>query len=210
MFVVVTKEAARLTHSILLPLFDEKVRMKHLPPMTFQQTQLFPIDDLTQRWRNRRPTWRYRHEGGFDQARYTVAEIPDDTTARSFVEAHHYLGSCPAMRLRYGMYEGDQLVGIAILSVPARKEVLTRAFQGLVPYYEVLEMGRFLILDHIPSNGETWLMKRVFELAPQTGNSWIVSFSDPVARLNSVGETIFPGHIGEIYRIKGALYTGRS
>ena len=85
---------------------------------TFQQAELFLPADCTQRWRNRCPTWRHRHEGGFDQARYTITEIPDDATARSFIEAHHYLGTCPAMRFRYGMYEADQLVGIAILSVP--------------------------------------------------------------------------------------------
>lgn len=184
--------------------------MKHLSPTTFQQAELFPASDFSQRWDNHRPTWRYPDQGGFDRTRYTVSEIPDDTTARQFVEAHHYSKSCPAMRLRYGMYEREHLVGIAILSVPARKEVLTNAFRGLLPYTESLELGRFFLKDQVPSNGETYLLARVFELARKSGVRGIVSFSDPVPRTTPTGETIFLGHIGEIYKIKGAVYTGRS
>jgi hypothetical protein len=151
-----------------------------------------------------------RSEGGFDRTRYSVAEIPDDTTASRFIEMHHYSRSCPAMKYRYGMYEGNILVGVAILSIPARKEVLTKPFKDLIPYTEVLELGRFLLLSQVPSNGETFLLARIFELARKADVRGIVSFSDPLPRTNAAGETIFLGHIGEIYKTKGALYTGRS
>lgn len=183
--------------------------MKRISPF-FQQPELFPPADCTQRWQDRRPTWRYRHEGGFDRTRYSVAEIPDDTTASRFIEMHHYSRSCPAMKYRYGMYEGNILVGVAILSIPARKEVITKPFKDLIPYTEVLELGRFLLLSQVPSNGETFFLGHIFELARKADVRGIVSFSDPIPRTNAAGETIFLGHIGEIYKTKGALYTGRS
>jgi hypothetical protein len=39
----------------------------------------------------------------FDPRRYGVEVIPDDRTARAFVERHHYSGSLPASRLRLGL-----------------------------------------------------------------------------------------------------------
>jgi hypothetical protein len=170
----------------------------------------FSSQAYTQRWRERRQLWLPAHKGGFDSRRYSVEAIADDTTAKAFVAAHHYSQSCPAMVLRYGMYDAKKLVGVAILSVPVNEATLTNAFSGLIPNKEALELGRFCLLDEVPCNGETWLLKRVFQLAYQEGVRGIVSFSDPVARTNALGEIIFPGHLGRIYQLKEALYTGRS
>lgn len=114
------------------------------------------------------------------------------------------------MVLRYGMYDAKKLVGVAILSVPVNDTVLTNAFPGLIPNKEALELGRFCLLDEVPCNGETWLLKRVFQLAYKEGVRGLVSFSDPAARTNAQGEIVFPGHLGRIYQLKGAFYTGRS
>ena len=48
-----------------------------------------------QRWRERRDSYRPAGEV-IDPRRFEVAPIPDDTTARAFVEAHHYSASYPA------------------------------------------------------------------------------------------------------------------
>jgi hypothetical protein len=168
----------------------------------------------TQRWKHRKQSWRHvsDHTSArmFDRSRYDILEIPDDTTARAFVEAHHYSGTYPAAVRRYGMMEGDTLVGVAVLSSPMRESVLTRPFPDLEPYVESLELGRFFLLDEVPANGESFFLARVWELAAKAGIRGVVSFSDPVARTDVQQNVIFPGHIGQIYQICGAQYAGRT
>lgn len=178
--------------------------------VSFSQGELFPISDYTQRWQQRQQSWRHPDEGGFNAKLYDVAPIKEDKAASNFITAHHYSGSCPAMVFRFGVYELGQLVGVAVLSVPTQVKVLTTPFPQLAPYKESLELGRFVLLDRIPSNAETWFLARVFEYARKEGIAGIVSFSDPVPRTNQYGDIIFPGHIGHIYKAKGAIYTGRT
>lgn len=138
-----------------------------------------------------------------------MAEIEDDRTARDFVQMHHYSGSYPAARLRYGLFENGELVGVAVLSVPVRESVLTRVFPGLTPYEESLELGRLVLLDHVKANGETWFLARCWELAARKGLRGVVSFSDPFLRQAADGRIVFPGHIGTIYQASNALHLGR-
>ena len=44
------------------------------------------------------------------------------------------------------------LVGVAVLSVPAQRAVLTSVFGTLEPYAESAEIGRFVIEDPVPAN----------------------------------------------------------
>lgn len=67
-------------------------------------------------------------EGGFQRSRYEVAPIISDAVAREFIEQHPYGWSYPAARFRYGLYEGSELVGVVVLGVPSRNEVLTTVF----------------------------------------------------------------------------------
>jgi hypothetical protein len=48
-----------------------------------------------------------------DTRAYEVAELLDDNTPKAFVEQHHYSGSYPAARARFGLYCGAQLAGPA-------------------------------------------------------------------------------------------------
>jgi hypothetical protein len=94
-------------------------------------------------------SWRRPEDGGFDPARYGVAPI-GYTDARQFCLDVHYAGTYPADRQRYGMFDlsgRERLVGVAVLSVPTRPEVLTAVFPQLVPYEESLDLGRFCLLD---------------------------------------------------------------
>lgn len=165
---------------------------------------------ITQRWKNRKHLWRPVDEGGFNHCKYDAIILENDTTARRFVEQHHYSGSYVAAVKRYGMYECDELVGIAILSAPVRDEVLTNPFPTLKPYIESLELGRFILLDKVPANGETWFLNQIWEMASRAGIRGVVSFADPVARADMHNNIIFPGHIGHIYQVAGAEYAGRS
>lgn len=156
-----------------------------------------------------RHAWRHLSEGGFDRRWYEVGPL-DEATARRFVVAAHYSRSFPAARLCYGLWErGGFLVGAAVLSVPARAEVLTNVLAGLDPYRESLELGRFCLVDAVPANGESFFLARAFRLAADAGIRGVVSFADPVARRDAAGRVVFPGHVGWIYQAAGAVFTGR-
>lgn len=164
--------------------------------------------DWCLRWRDGRHSWRRRSDGGFDSRLFDVAPTSEGE-ARAYVVRHHYSRSYPGTRLRYGLFRRDALVGVAVLSVPVRAEVLTGVFPGLTPYQESLELGRFVLDDAVPANGESWFLARVWELAAADGVRGVVSFSDPVPRTTAAGRPIFPGHVGTIYQASNSLYLGR-
>lgn len=62
------------------------------------------ITAVAQRWNDRRDSYRPAGEP-IRTAAFEVAELPDDTTARGFVERHHYSASYPAARWRFGIFE---------------------------------------------------------------------------------------------------------
>jgi hypothetical protein len=161
-----------------------------------------------QRWHARQHSWRHVWEGGFDRRRYDVVPI-GELDAMAYVERHHYSGSYPAASQRYGLFERDQLVGVAVLSVPVRAAVLTGVFPKLAAYQESLELGRLVLADAVPANAESWMLARVFELAQREGVRGIVSFSDPMPRRRVDGTLIMPGHVGIVYQALNARYLGR-
>lgn len=168
-----------------------------------------PANDWCQRWTaDRACRWRHVAQEPINPREYAVAPL-SEPLARRFVESRHYSASYPADRLRYGLWRGPELVGAAVLSVPAQAAVLTIPFPQLQPYVESLELGRFVLADEVPGNGESWFLARVFELAAASGIRGIVSFADPCPRTTGDGDVIFPGHIGTIYQATNAVYCGR-
>jgi hypothetical protein len=168
-----------------------------------------PASDYCQRWDARRHSWRHRSEGGFDATRYDAAPLAE-SDARAFIEVNHYAGTYPAARLRYGLYDGPWLVGVAVLGVPMQRRVLTTVFPDLEPYAESLELSRFVLAESVPANGESWFLARCWQLAACQGVRGVVSFSDPVPRRTTAGILVFPGHIGTIYQASNAAYLGRT
>ena len=173
--------------------------------------------DLCQRWASRRASYRPAGEP-FDPRAFEVAAIPDDTTARAFVRRHHYSASYPAARFRFGLYSrrqrggGGHLVGVAVFSTPARAEVTTNWLRG--DPLEHVELGRFVLLDHVRANAESWMIARCFDRLRHQGITGVVSFSDPCPRVlpgpDGRPERVFGGHVGTIYQATNAVYAGRS
>ena len=172
------------------------------------QLPLFGPAGGEQRWDRGRDAWVLPGRDHFQPGRYAVAPI-SEAAARAFVERHHYSGSYPAARLRYGLLEDGQLAGVAVLSVPVNERTLTRPFPGLQPYTQTLELGRFVLADSVGFNGESWFLARAFRLAAGDGLRGVVSFSDPVPRTTTAGLIVFPGHVGGIYQASSATYAGR-
>jgi hypothetical protein len=163
--------------------------------------------DFTQRWRSGRAN--YRPAGEPIQTRlYEVVEFARKCgPVKDFVLAHHCSGSVPAARRQFGLCRAGQVVGAAIFSVPARAEALSAI---PAPPAECLDLGRLVLLDDVPANGETWFLGRCFELLARQGFAGVVSFSDPVRRTRVDGSVVMPGHLGTIYRAHNGVYTGRS
>lgn len=164
------------------------------------------LTPVVQRWRERRDSYRPAREVA-DLRRLDVAAIPDDRTPRSFVEAHHYEATYPAARFRFGLFERGTLAGVAVFSHPVN-EATTACLPG--ERLERVELGRFVLLDHVGANAETWMIARCFEALRAVGIVGVVSFSDPMPREAADGRLVKPGHIGTIYQAHNGVYLGCS
>lgn len=157
-----------------------------------------------QRWRDGRPCFPGREL--IDTRVLEVVELVDDATAKGFVLAHHYSGTYPAARRRFGLYRTSELVGVAVFSVPASGAVL-----DVLPCEReaAVELGRLVLLDDVAANAESWFVARCFELLRRAGFSGVVSFSDPQPRFSTTGDLVLAGHVGTTYKALNATYTGR-
>lgn len=160
---------------------------------------------MNQRWFKRLGSWRDEDEI-IDTRAYEVAEIADDNTPKAFVEEHHYSGTYPAARKRFGLYRGE-LVGVAVFSHPPNEAVLRK-----LPCERMagIELGRFVLRNDVPGNGESWFLARCFERLRSSGIEALVSHSDPMPRRDVEGNMVLPGHVGNIYQATNAIYGGRT
>lgn len=161
--------------------------------------------NFTQRFTNKKPTYRPVGET-IDPRAFDVSEITE-TAARIFILEHHYSGSFPASRRRFGLFKNGELVGVAVFSHPCNEKTITNVF-GCEKAADGLELGRFVLIDSVPSNGESWFLARCRAILK---NDFVgfVSFSDDFPRLDDQGLTIFAGHIGTIYQASNAAFLGR-
>lgn len=159
-----------------------------------------------QRWNVGRASYRHPEEP-INPREYEVGELADDRTPREFVTVHHYSRTYPAARFRIGLYRHGHLEGIAVFSHPCSQGVLTSVFTA--PICSTVELGRFVLLDSVPGNGETWFLARCFETIRTHGIAGVVSFSDPQPRKTASGQIIHMGHVGTIYQAHNAVYLGR-
>lgn len=167
------------------------------------------------RWRHRRSSW--ADPAPFDPDAHLVRSVTE-AAAKAFVVDHHYSGTYPAARHRYALIDrrhqtgndlGGTLVGVAITSMPMHPKVLTGPFPDLDPTRDAVELARFVLLDAVPRNAESWFLGRVLRHLATAGIRGVVAFSDPVPRTAADGTTVMPGHQGIIYRASNALYAGR-
>lgn len=184
---------------------NERAACGDCEPFPVEKRGASLVSGSVQRWRDHRDSYRPAGEV-IDTRAHEVALIPDDNTAKAFVTAHHYSGSYPAARYRVGLYEHSELVGVAVFSHPSNPLALRPLPVGL----ESTELGRFVLLDRVRGNGETWFLARAFELLRREGIVGVVSFSDPFPRVTAAGHTVFGGHVGTIYQAFNGVYLGRS
>lgn len=164
--------------------------------------------DRSQRWRERREAY-VPNASEINPADYTVAAI-GERQARAFVIEHHYSGTFPAARLSAGLFRGRELVGVAVFSVPMNNAAIPK-YTGLEDPLAGVDLGRLVLLDDVPGNGETFFLARAFrELRREKpGVLAVMSCADPAPRVIG-GQVIKPGHVGMIYQGMSAAHRGRT
>ena len=162
---------------------------------------------FVQRWRNGRQCYRPAGEVILPRE-YDVAPI-SVKEAKAFVLEHHYLSrSYPACRFRFGLFRCGRLAGAAVFSHPCNDHVLSSIFGG--DAVESVELGRFVLLDEVPANGESWFLSRCLKRLRREDLRGVLSFCDPMPRTSADGHIVHKGHIGVVYAATSGLYTGRS
>jgi hypothetical protein len=161
---------------------------------------------MNQRWNGGRDSYRPAGEV-VRRGEYEVGGIPR-AAAEAFVKEHHYARTSPAGRFWYGLHRHGRLVGTAIFSQPCNNRTITKVFP--FDFREGVELGRLVLLDEVPGNGESMFVAECFGALRGEGLLGAVSFSDPVRRTTIDGRVTCPGHVGTIYQALNAVYVGRA
>ena len=115
-----------------------------------------------QRWNGGRAS--YRPAGEVFDTKHAEVRLIDEASAKAFVKAEHYSRSYPAARLRVGLFvkkpfHREVLSGAAIFSVSMSSRTIPSWFPDLKAS-EGVELGRFVLLQEVESNAETWFQAR--------------------------------------------------
>lgn len=173
------------------------------------------MHERSQRWRERRTTF-VPDASVIDPADYSVDVIDCYRQAKPFVEMHHYSGSFPATRLSCGLFRNgkggtSRLVGVCSFAVPVNNAAVP-LHTGLDDHLAAADLGRLVLLDDVPGNGESWFVSRALRLlrAQKPGILSVIAYSDPVRRIAADGTVVMPGHCGMVYQALSASLRGRS
>jgi hypothetical protein len=174
-----------------------------------------PLFNACQRWNQHRASYRPAGEP-IDPTRYHVAPVAF-SEAKKFVVTHHYSATMPATQLAIGMYakpsrfRAAELAGVVVFSVPIQEAAIPAWLDGL-PARQGTEIGRCVLRDEVPANGETFLLGRAFRAlrAALPGVKGVLSYCDPLERTDSAGNVVKRGHVGTIYRAHNGRLLGRS
>lgn len=166
------------------------------------------IVDFVQRWTERRESRRPAGETIRTSA-YDVAPIASASEARSFVELHHYAGSASSPAHRFGLYRRGDLVGVALFGPPSSMNAHRAVFPSLT-IGQAVTLGRLVLIDDVPGNGESFFVARCFEALRTRGVVAVESCADPQPRTTDVGKLVHRGHLGIVYQATNGRYIGRT
>lgn len=131
--------------------------------------------------------------------KYRVEKV-NSTIGKEFIKAHHYTGGCHNGPMCWGLFDGDELIGVCAFATPSSENVRASVF-GPDLKDTVTELHRLVVLDGTPTNTESWFIRRslngIKEYRPNIRA--VLSFADATE-----------GHLGTIYQASNALYCGTS
>ena len=112
--------------------------------------------------------------------------------AASIAIENHYLHRRPNMSFAFGLFRGDEVLGICTFGVPPSRHLQ----KSLCPSNpsKVIELNRLWVCDSMGKNTESWFISRVLKLLPPF---IVVSYADTAA-----------GHDGTIYKASNFYYSG--
>lgn len=133
---------------------------------------------------------------------YVVRSIPGGV-GRDFIRANHYTRSCHNGPMCWGLFDGEEMIGVIAFATPSSEAVRASLF-GEEHKHRVTELHRLFIIDGTPKNTESWFISRGIKglLERRPGIRGVISFADSTE-----------GHSGVIYQASNALFcgtTGRS
>lgn len=161
-----------------------------------------------QRWNGGRETRRPAGEL-IKTSAYDVERLADRAIASSFVATHHYARTCSSTAHPFALFHRGELVGVACFGPPPSMNAHRAVFPTLSTK-EAVTLGRLVLLDEVPGNGESWFVARCFELLADSGVVAVESCSDPWPRVNAQGQQVFRGHLGIVYQATNGRYIGRT
>jgi hypothetical protein len=123
-------------------------------------------------------------------AAYDVAPIESAAIARAFVKRHHYAASASSTAHRFGLYLRGDLVGVALFG-PGASMAAHRAVFPSLTIREAVTLGRLVLLDAVPGNGESFFVARCFAFL-------------------RAADVVHRGHFGCVYQALNGHYVGRT
>ena len=126
--------------------------------------------------------------------KYKIKEI-GNKEARDIVINNHYLHRARPATNSFGLFEGDELIGVILYSSPASPNVC-RGICGEEEIKNVLELSRLWIKDDSMKNAESFLIANTIKLLK---HDIIISYSEPEHN-----------HRGIVYQASNFIYVGLS
>ena len=121
----------------------------------------------------------------------------ETAVAQAVVKKHHYLRRSASSMFTFGLFEGMDLIGVAIYGKPASPSLCVGVC-GPDESERVVELTRLWIEDATPKNTESFFIAQTLKLLPDEYDI-VVSYAE-----------IGAGHSGIIYQATNWLYTGLS
>jgi len=109
----------------------------------------------------------------------------------------------------FGLYRFGDLVGVAVFS-PFISMNAHRAVFPTLTTDEGVTLGRLVLLDGVPGNGESFFVAQCFRLLREAGVVAVESCADPEPRASLDGRRVHKGHVGTVYQATGGRYVGKT
>ena len=166
------------------------------------------IIDTVQRWELGRESRRPAGDP-IRTSEYDVIPLDTWSVARDFVATHHYAGDTSPTSHSFGLYRRAELAGVALFGPPASMNAHRFVWPTLT-IDQAVTLGRLVLLEDVPGNGESWFVARCFEHLADRGIIGVESCADPAPRTTLEGEPIHRGHLGIVYQALNAQHTGHT
>lgn len=120
-----------------------------------------------------------------------VREISKKLAADVVVRAH-YLHRKPPISFAFGLFDGDECVGVITFGTPASRHMQISACRS--DPSKVIELNRLWVSNDCGRNTESWFISRALKLLPPR---IVLSYADTAE-----------GHMGYVYRAANFKYAG--